>query len=722
MKSFRAFIPLAISMALFGCNEETKTAENQTEETENSDANEPEPIASSLKVAFMPDIHFHDVYGDFEDGSFDGLPNSKSGDNATIRTMLSQMNSTRLFNENYFALLAALDDVVAKGIKYVALPGDFSDDGQPVHLRGLAKIFKKYEEEHGLVFFAAPGNHDPVRPFNQPGGKSDFLGEGGQNQRIYSLGKNECQGYTEATTTIDNASGLATICTQEIQHLGYESVMSMMGDFGFYPDESYLYYETPYSQNKSVDSYSYTEAKTDATYQNRMYEICYEGTGGDYKQEGYTSCSMVPDSTYLVEPVEGVWLLAIDANVYRPKNNSTGGEDNPDGYDGSSSAGYNLMLTHKQQVIEWIADVVQRAKEQNKVLLSFSHFPMTDFYNGASEDIEDVFGEGNFQLSRMPQNSTSEALAETGLTVHVGGHMHFNDTGVKQYQKEGKTYTLFNIQAPSLAGYVPAYKILSLKPNSQIEVETVIIGDVARFDELFEHYQKEYDYLVSSKSDSLWNKAILNSKSYYELTDWHIRELTRLRFLPSEWPEDMKTMIFNMNGKEMLIMSQIETTLTYCEMSYLLGDSTGCSLTEEQNIQAKIEWDAATVNAQAKAEEAGLTLATFEQWTGTELATDFYRLRNADELAFRDIEEQRLSEYELLSLELSSFKGEIVIDDSTDVNSLNAGELFRSRFGSLFYILDKFASGEASDHFIIDTEYGTLEDLVQSPAREHFAH
>lgn len=707
MKNIRLILLSALPIALLGCNDSDNTST-------------PTPEAESIKVAFMPDIHFHDVYGDFEDGSFKGLPNSHSGDNATIRTMLSQMNSTRLFNENYFALLAALDDAVEKGIKYVALPGDFSDDGQPVHLRGLAKIFKHYEDEYGLVFFAAPGNHDPVRPFNLPAGKSDFLGEGGQNQRIFSRGKEECQGYTEETITIPNANGLDTICTEEIQNLGYQSVMTMMADFGFYPDESYLYYETPYSKNKDVNAYSYAEAKQDAVYSNRMYEICYEGTGGEYKQEGYTSCSMVPDSSYLVEPVEGVWLLAIDANVYRPKNNSTGGEENPSDYDGSSSAGYNLMLTHKQQVIEWISDVVQRAKEQNKVLLSFSHFPMTDFYNGASEEIEDVFGEGNFQLSRMPQNSTSEALAATGLSVHVGGHMHFNDTGMTHYEKDGETYTLFNIQAPSLAGYIPAYKILSLKPNSQIEVETVIIEDVQRFDELFEHYEQEYQYLVSSNADTIWNKDILESESYYELTDWHIRELTRLRFLPNEWPEDMKNMIFNMNGDDMLVMSQLTTSLTYCEMSYLLGNSTDCSLTEEQIAQAQQQWDEAKQIAQTKAEQSDLEFTDFEAWTGTDLATDFYRLRNADELAFRDISVERLAEYELLSHELSGFKGDIVIDESTDVDNLNVADLFRSRFGSLFYILDKFATGEASDHFIIDTEYGTLEDLAQSPARDYF--
>src|SRR5690606_550426 len=75
-----------------------------------------------VQIAFMPDIHFHDVYAEFQDDSFAGIPNKISGKNATIRTMQSQLMSTRLFNENYFALLAALDDVVDRGIKLVALP------------------------------------------------------------------------------------------------------------------------------------------------------------------------------------------------------------------------------------------------------------------------------------------------------------------------------------------------------------------------------------------------------------------------------------------------------------------------------------------------------------------------------------------------------------------------------------------------------------------------
>ncbi|MCZ8498819.1 hypothetical protein O9929_15475 [Vibrio lentus] len=41
-------------------------------------------------------------------------------------------------------------------------------------------------------------------------------------------------------------------------------------------------------------------------------------------------------------------------------------------------------------MIDWISDVVKK-RRQNKTLVSFSHFPMTDFYNGASEEIESVW-------------------------------------------------------------------------------------------------------------------------------------------------------------------------------------------------------------------------------------------------------------------------------------------------------------------------------------------
>ncbi|MGR5000966.1 metallophosphoesterase [Vibrio celticus] len=702
-----------IAATLAGCN-----SSSPSDDSGNLD--------SAVQVAFMPDIHFHDVYGDFQDGSFAGLPNSMSGKNATIRTMESQMNSTRLFNENYFAMIAALDDVVERGVKYVALPGDFSDDGQPIHMRGLVSIFDHYRDTYGLEFFAAPGNHDPVRPFTIPAGKSDYLGEGGKKQRIYSRGKEECVGYDDEWTTIPGeGDNLATICTEEVREWGYEEIMSILGTHGFYPQQDYLYFEMPYSSDQARTNYSYDLAKEEAAFDKRMYEICYEGTGGSYKESGYSSCSEVPDTSYLVEPVKGLWLLAIDANVYRPKENSSDSSVDGNTFDGSSSAGYNMMLTHKEHVIDWISDVVKAAKEQNKTLVSFSHFPMTDFYNGASEEIEDLFGEGSHQLAREPDDNTSRALAATGLNIHVGGHMHFNDTGKKSFNIDGVQHTLFNIQAPSLAGYIPAYKLLNIRPDNQIEVETVVIDQVKRYNELFSHYEEEHEYLTQAANGDpdaeakIWNKDILNSESYYELTDWHIRELTRLRFLPDDWPLEMREMIMRMSGEEMMIMSQLETNFTVCqladEMNYPVEGCIANGVDDYEQFQQ--DWQAAKVEADAIASQEGLVLEDFAEWSGELLATDFYRLRNADELAFRDIGETQLRQYELLSRELSEFDG-TVDSELGDLGQYTVGEVFRSRFGSLFVILEKFATGQASDHFLIDIDQQTLTDLKGEVKRD----
>lgn len=631
------------------------------------------------RVAFMPDIHFHDVYGEFADQAFTGLQNSKSGKPAIIRSMYAQLTSTRLFNENYFALRAALDDAGKQGIKWVALPGDFSDDGQPYHVRGLVKLLHEYEQKYGMRFFATPGNHDPNRPFTTPGGEEDFLGEGGKTQRIFSRGAKECQGYQGATARIKTDTGLPTICSEEMVHSGYQAIMTAMGPFGINPSPEDLYWETPYS-GYGVENYSYQAAQRASDFSQRQYEICAQGTGGIYKKPGYGPCFTVADSSYLVEPVPGLWLLAVDANVYLPAADARA--DKPQ-FLGSGEAGYNSMLTHKQQTVAWMADVAQRARALNKTLVTFSHFPMVEFDNGAAADLADIFGEGKFQLARAPRADTSHTLAKTGIGVHVGGHMHFNDTGVRRYA-DGSL--LFNIQAPSLAAYVPAYKILNFTSPLEIDVQTVILKDVPRFDELFEHYQQEWDYLNATHSPHLWNRDILQANSYYAFTNWHITELTRLRFLPEEWPEDLRKLLFSLNGEEMLIISQLNNG-------------------EYDGKKSGAAWEKARHKAQALAQKAGMKRQDFARWNGFDLAVDFYRLRNADELALADIPAERLRQYRLLTGTLAARLPPV----APKVTQHSAVEdIFRLRFGSLFAVIDKYLHGNPARNFHINLETGEM--------------
>src|SRR5690606_38759117 len=184
-------------------------------------------------------------------------------------------------------------------------------------------------------------------------------------------------GYQGATARIKIDAELPTICSEEMVSGGYQAIMTAMGDFGINPSPDDLYWETPYSRY-GVENYRYQAAQRASDFSQRQYEICIQGTGGIYKKPGYGPCLTVADSSYLVEPVPGLWLLAVDANVYLPAADAR--TDKPR-FSGSGEAGYNSMLTHKQQTVAWMADVAQRARKLNKTLVTFSHFPMVEFDN-----------------------------------------------------------------------------------------------------------------------------------------------------------------------------------------------------------------------------------------------------------------------------------------------------------------------------------------------------
>ncbi|MGY1426329.1 metallophosphoesterase [Lysobacter sp. A289] len=657
-----------------------------------------------VRIAFMPDIHFHDVYAEFQDGSFPGVRNPRNSRNATVRTMQAQLTSTRLFNENYFAFIAALDNAVARGVKYIALPGDFSDDGQPVHMRGLARLMDEYSARHGIEFFAAPGNHDPVRPFEQAGGKDDYLGYDpatgaiGFSQPIYSRGGN-------ADCSTPYAGGWSRVgvsyCTQEVRHMGYAGITQVLAQHGFMPKPQYLYYETPYS-TYNYDDYDYPTALEQADWVNRQYEICH------------TFCKTVTDTSYVVEPVEGVWLVGLDANVYVP----TG--PGPNDLTGSGNQGYNAMIRHKPHVIEWLRSVVARGEARGKQVIAFSHFPMAEFYNGASDDIEALLGADAMQLVRRPAEDTTRALAETGLKVHVGGHMHFNDMAVRNY---GGGTALFNIQAPSLAAYVPAYKLMTLDGTARIEVETVRLDEVPRFDELFDLYRAEHAYT----KPALWNLSILDATSYGDFTHRYMTELVRLRLLNDDWHCDMRELVKSpLTGADLLVLSQLQTEVTLKELANTgaraglstaffdcLSDAGGSGAS---NPAFAADLAAAEATARALARASGMQLEDLARWQALEMVGDFVRLANAGDLAFADISAERAAHYQLIARALRQTDASLVMHGERVSNANTIGDVVQARFKPLMAIMLKLAAGAPSEHVRLDLGSNELIDLSDKPS------
>lgn len=574
-----------------------------------------------VQIAFLSDVHFQDLYGSFSDHDFRGIINPKTGKPTILRTMDSQLHSTRIFNENYFAFLKALDDIAGKGIKIVAMPGDFSDDGQAYNIRGLHKILEKYHKRYGINFCITTGNHDPVGPFRQDAGKDDFLGKDGNPLGIYSK---------ENIGKIKNQ-----IITKDIAESGYLEILDELKDFGFYPKKENLFWSTPFNF-QAVKNYSYEKALQNVEYSKRIYEV----------SKGFS----VPDLSYVVEPVKGIWMIAIDGNTYIPKNVNEN-PDNSSNYKGAS-IGYNNVLTNKKHLMDWVKKITQEAKLNGKTVIAFTHYPMIDFNDGATKEIENVLGEKKWQLERVPEEDVAKAFIEAGLQIHFAGHMHINDTGIRNFGDK----MLVNIQVPSLAAYLPAYKILTIHSSEKMEVQTEVLNDVPNFDELFPLYEKEYDALKKNGNKILWSKDILHSETYHDFMLFHLKELVRLRMIPDDWPTDFIEKAEKLNGEDLLLLVQ----------------------NKDQIKESKIDSKA------------------FQKWFFRDALLDLYKFQSADELAKKDIPKERLRQYHILEELFQKSKSQ---------------DPFVLQLKSVFKILSLLSNGDPTDHFEIDLKKQEIKRL-----------
>lgn len=530
--------------------------------------------SAQTQIAFISDAHIQDVDGHAE----------------RVRSMEAQVQSTRLFNENYYAFLAALDDVARRDIRWVVLPGDLTDDGQFFNQQKIKELLNSYAAAKGMRFFVTTGNHDPALPLGHAKKNAHFLAADGSR------------------------------VTREDSCAGYVSQMECYADFGFFPRKDDCYWESPFT-SYTYDKYAYEDACRESVLGKRTYTLCDSLTA--------------TDASYLVEPVDGLWLLAIDGGVYLPKEMKEGKWT----YQGSS-AGYNLVLKHKPFLLPWVRKVVEEAQKRHKILVAFSHYPLVDFNDGVSEHVRRMWGDRCFDLHRVPETEVGEAFLQAGLRLHFAGHMHVNDTGIWE-GKDGKH--LYNIQVPSIATYVPAYKILTIESDEVFRVETVTLDTVPGFDSLFPLYRAEYQSDSLRGHSPVWNKEILSARTYGEFCGYQFRDLVRLRFIPRDLPESWRACLY-FTGARML----------------------------------------KAVSGEDKANNAEWT-----DWCMKDLVLDVYRLRYAERLALKDIPETRLAAYRYLF-------------ERARISSLRSAEVeIVNGLGTLFLA---FLNGEPCQNFVIDLE------------------
>jgi 3',5'-cyclic AMP phosphodiesterase CpdA len=523
------------------------------------------------------------------------------------------MISTRVFNEGGPAFRAVLDDIVARGIRLVVIAGDLTDDGQAYTMRAATDLLRAYADRHGLRFFLTPGNHDLYAIHGRHQSKR-FLNADGT--------------HTLVTSDIDAPQGdsVARVVTAEMYCGGYGSALRAMAPFGFFRTALDLHWESPFGADDRLEA--------------RTFEI--------HSADGRTVRRMI-DASYLVEPVAGLWLLAIDANVFEPRD----GDGDPaaeQSYVDSTDAGWNAMVRNKPFIFPWMADVARRAEAQGKHLLTFSHYPMLAPTAGTGEDEARLFGETSF-LRRLPRKATAEAALATGIKVHVSGHLHLNDTTLYR-QRDG---FLVNISVPSPVAFPPAYKIVRHE-GSRLAVTTVPVAVVPDFDVAFDLYRTE------SGLTGITYGSALQARSHVDFLDRHLAELVVRRHLPREWP---------------LEFARLATMLSLADLWRLGG------------MDRSVREMAPTPEAPQTGMPPRLADMRF-----MDLIADWYRLRNGRDLAFDAIPAGQGAAYRQLAERYAA-------------RDWQAGSL-QYRIAALMRMLVAYMAGEPSADFSVDLGSGTI--------------
>jgi 3',5'-cyclic AMP phosphodiesterase CpdA len=496
-------------------------------------------------VAVIADAHFHDTAADF------GFPGIEiDGQRLTMRSWSDTRESTRVFNESADALRAALEEVRQRGIRHVVLLGDYTDDGQRATTETLKGILERHRDAHGTAFYALPGNHDIFGPLGRHQTK-EFLTENGKCLSVSSDAR---------------LAGERVVVSDRMYCEGYPAGLEPMAAFGYFRQPDYLHWETPFGLSDAPE--------------DRLYDV--------HSPDGENVYRLM-DASYLVEPEPGLWLMMIDANIFEPRD-GTFDRGEEAAFIDSTAGGWNALLRCKPFIIDWIADVRDRAQALSKTLLGFSHYPALDPFDGGGGAESALFGETT-AVRRMPRKAVEDALIEAGLAVHFSGHLHVE--GVTR-RGEGEN-SLTNIAVPSLVAFPSAFKVVH-PSRQEIAVETVEMADLPVNGCLSRGYAQE-TALAGEAEDRAFAAG-----NYGEFLRDHQRALIRHRYFPKEWSAEIVATIADKTVREVV---------------GLLG---------EKNI-ASHDTD----------------LPMFE------LITDWYCLRQGVGLALPHIAPQRLSLYRILA-------------------------------------------------------------------------
>jgi 3',5'-cyclic AMP phosphodiesterase CpdA len=186
--------------------------------------------------------------------------------------------------------------------------------------------------------------------------------------------------------------------------------------------------------------------------------------------------------TYIVEPLEGLWLFAMDACRY---------EENQEGHHPVTGGRFN------EESLRWIENMLGLAQKTNKSVIGFMHHGVLEHYKKKSK----FFGEYVVEDFR----NVSSMFAAHGMRMVFTGHYHAQDIAMKSFSEDN---FIFDIQTGSLVTYPCPVRTVEIKKNTAI-IQSKYIRSIPSNRENFDSFAKDY---VWSGIEGIAKSALIDFK------------------------------------------------------------------------------------------------------------------------------------------------------------------------------------------------------------------
>lgn len=169
--------------------------------------------------------------------------------------------------------------------------------------------------------------------------------------------------------------------------------------------------------------------------------------------------------SYVVEPVDGLWVLGLDACRYL--ENEPGQHPVTDG-------------EFKKETLAWIESVAEMAAQEEKTMIAFMHHGIIEHYQKQNR----FFGEYVVDHHRR----VSKQFAELGINVVFTGHYHAQDITLKEWSNGD---FIADVETGSLVTYPCPLREVKIV-GEKMHINSQFIESIPMYPEGFPDYSRAY--------------------------------------------------------------------------------------------------------------------------------------------------------------------------------------------------------------------------------------